>query len=114
MFGRILTGLAAAAGAFLAVAVAKQKRQPVYDCGRSQPVASLNAASGERRDYLQITRLRGRDIRPQWLLQGFGRYQCFLLFASWQETMEQATFRMETLAAETAELVQLSGEYLEA
>ena len=62
------------------------------------------AAAGKGRDYFSITKSRGH-VNPKWVLQGFGRFECFLLFDSWREAMDQACFRIENLA--TPELIQL-------
>ena len=109
MIGRVLQGLLIASGAWLLVAgaraMSKQRRPPIPGpCPKTDHRPSF---LGDR-DHFRITCCRGKDIRPQWLLQGFGRYQCFLFFDSWHQAMEQATFRLEGLGAAPRDLVQLT------
>jgi|SRR6185437_7614282 len=57
--------------------------------------ASRNAAT--RRDYFRIARLKDGTGQPCWMLHGFGRYDCALEFNTWEEAMNQARYRLETL-----------------
>jgi hypothetical protein len=57
-----------------------------------------------RRDYFRIRRLKGGAGQACWMLHGFGRYECALEFATWEEAMNQARYRLETLGTGEAEL----------
>ncbi len=107
--GQVLRGLAIASGALLiwtgaAMAVAAKRRglrtKKVCQAHRSQAQQAVGRAN-----YFEITKSRGTVQQAKWVLQGFGRYQCFLLFDSWQEAMDQASFRLESLGSD--EFVQL-------
>lgn len=119
--GTIFRGVLAASGAILFAAGAmraKARKQRARPCAPLAPetVLGRGSASGsalrERRDFFSITRSRSKETSPQWVLQGFGRFQCFLLFDSWRAAMDQATFLLENLGPENPrkkDLVQLAG-----
>ena len=100
MIRRVLQSLLIASGALIVVAGAMAASK------RRRPTQTPSNLTPSQRDYFQITRCRGINARPQWLLQGFGKYQCFLFFVSWREAMDQATFRVESLTSR--DLVRLS------
>lgn len=50
------------------------------------------ARSPVRRDYFRI-----RHTGSCWLLRGHGRFECTLEFATWEQAINQARFRLETL-----------------
>ena len=125
---RILRGLIVASGAMVCVAGAiafagRRSRRGLVDPGRCG-CAAQNASSAnlewkppldeksvhivqQRQDFFSLTRSRSKDSLPRWVLQGFGRHQCFLLFDSWQEAIDQANFRVESLAAGSSDLIQI-------
>lgn len=63
--------------------------------------ASRNAAT--RRDYFRIARLKDGMGQPCWMLHGVGRYDCALQFDTWEEAMNQARYRLETLGTDETE-----------
>ncbi|MBV8808625.1 MAG: hypothetical protein JO033_08120 [Acidobacteriaceae bacterium] len=62
--------------------------------------APKRRVSAERRrprtDYFRLRRIGSGD-HADWLLEGFGRFQCSLGFDSWREAMNQVRFRLEML-----------------
>jgi hypothetical protein len=100
-FGRLMrtvcltSGAAVLIGGVVAVCVGLDRlrrgasNKPVYSGGPSQ-----NAA---RRDYFRISRLQHGTGRGCWMLHGFGRYECVLQFDTWEEAINQARYRLETL-----------------
>ncbi len=109
MFGRLLFGLAITSGTLIGtVVLLARRREPVHsppDCGCGK--TSTGSTTASARDYFHITRSRGTSPAQKWVLQGFGRYQCFLLFDSWREAMDQATFHMESLHSPKKELIAI-------
>jgi hypothetical protein len=112
----IVRGLILASGTMvlvagaLALAPGRQKRRSAGvratpDC-KNRPPEQRAPSTG--REYFRITRARSKSGTPQWVLEGFGRYQCFLFFDTWQQAMEQATFRLESLGTETTELIRIA------
>ena len=126
--GRILRGLMVASGAMACMAAAvafagRRSRRGLVNPGKCESAARTASSArlegkalsaemplsvdGRRRDFFSLTRSRSNDSLPRWVLQGFGRHQCFLLFDSWQEAMDQANFRVESLATNSPDLIQI-------
>ena len=105
MTGRLLRGFFIASGALLcmagAVALSKRRNRPMS--AKTTPAHSQS----KRSDFFSLTRSRSKDPCPKWVLQGYGRYTCFLLFDSWEEAMRQANFRLEKLGSAVPELIQI-------
>lgn len=119
LFRRVLRDLLTASSAVLLVAgahaIAARRRRAarsVEEAGSEKPacrnpgVATAQTSRpsevhATRNDFFEITRSRSKDAKRKWVLQGFGRYQCFLLFDTWQDAMDQATFRIESLSVGT-------------
>jgi hypothetical protein len=113
MGARVLRGLIVGSGALImaatVVAIATRNRRADFkkrfackcESGETEPAPPVHRQRG---DYFQITRSRGKGSKQKWVLQGFGRYQCFLLFDSWREAMDQATFHAENLATKPQSL----------
>jgi hypothetical protein len=112
MLGNIFRDLCIASGALLGAAAAVLRRssakssRPATPCSRPLDIDNVKRDVVVRPDYFSITRARSRDAHPKWVLQGFGRFQCFLLFDTWREAMDQACFRIDKLAP-ADNLVQL-------
>ncbi len=94
-----------ASGALLCIggAVALSRLLNRQACVKSTQTQSLT----QRNDFFSLTRSRSKDPSPKWVLQGYGRYSCFLLFDTWKEAMRQANFRVESLGAAVPELIQI-------
>ncbi len=114
--GVVLRCLCIASGVAVgtAAALARSRRvrraiEAARIAGESRPCAlkpAQRSAEPVRRDYFVITKMRGSCGPQKWVLQGFGRFECLLLFDSWREAMDQACFRTENLA--DAEFVPLA------
>lgn len=57
-----------------------------------QPPVKAPAVS-TRADYLKIYRTKSELGYVYWVLQGFGRYKCFVLLDSWREAIAEAEQR---------------------
>jgi hypothetical protein len=55
--------------------------------------------SRPRTDYFQIRRTKSELGYTFWVLQGFGRCSCFLLFDTWQEAIDEANLRLKPVPA---------------
>ena len=49
---------------------------------------------GNRRHYFSIRRTKSELGYVYWVLQGYGEFQCFVLFDTWREAIEEATARV--------------------
>lgn len=98
----LASGAAVLIGGVVAVCVGLERlrrgasTRPVHS-GQS----SRNAAT--RRHYFRIERLKDGMGQVCWMLHGFGRYECALQFDTWEEAMNQARYRLETLGTVEAE-----------
>src|SRR3569833_722556 len=93
-----------AVGTAAALARSRRRHIPAVPC-RPARKPEATPSGPTRRDYFVITKTRG-SASSKWVLQGFGRYECLLFFASWREAMDQACFRTENLA--DSYLIQLT------
>ncbi|MFL6447234.1 MAG: hypothetical protein ACJ746_06040 [Bryobacteraceae bacterium] len=64
------------------------------------PVRTANAVSGQslaeratRRHYFSIRRTKSELGYVYWVLQGHGEFQCFVLFDTWREAVDEAFLR---------------------
>jgi len=107
--GQVLRGLAIVSGALLvltsAMVAVSTKRRGLRSNKACPSPGSYGPEAVGRRNYFEITKSRGVVEQAKWVLQGYGCYQCFLLFDSWHEAMEQASFQLESLGS--GEFVQL-------
>jgi hypothetical protein len=62
----------------------------------STPVTRPQIPS-RRENYFQIRRTKSELGYTYWYLQGYGCYQCFLLFDTWREAVESAAIRLRPL-----------------
>ena len=78
-------------------------------CKSASPgMADQQKSTAAPREHFRISRVRSNTGPQQWTLEGHGRYQCFLLFDTWAQAVEQATFRLEHLNADGAELLAVA------
>ena len=61
---------------------------------RPAPGRTLPQAAEKRRDYFSIRRTKSEFGYVYWVLQGFGEFQCFVLYDTWREAMEEASRRV--------------------
>ncbi len=88
-------------GSVVAVCVGLEILRRGASVGRTVRIPKRAAV---RQDYFRIRRVIGGSGKGSWLLLGFGRYECALSFQSWEEAMNQARYRIETLSTGEAEL----------
>jgi hypothetical protein len=65
-------------------------RRGVSDADTHQRVSAL------RRDYFKIHRSRLEHGYTYWVLQGFGKYGCFVLCDTWPEAMDETISRLKS------------------
>ncbi len=68
-------------------------------------VARTPAERRQRIDYFSIRRTRLDSDYVYWVLQGFGKYQCFVLLDTWREAMDEALRRLAERVAGVQQLV---------
>ena len=54
-----------------------------------------------RRDYFSIRRTKSELGYVYWVLQGYGEFQCFVLFDTWKEAAAEASRRVSEHCAES-------------
>ncbi len=66
------------------------------------PAPALRPVTVLRTDYFKIRQTRSEIGYVYWILQGFGKYRCFVLFDTWREAMDDASLRLaETTGAQS-------------
>ena len=63
-----------------------------------------------RTHYIQIRRTRSELGYTYWVLHGFGRYQGFALFDTWQEAIDESLSRIRSAGVLEEQLVPVSSE----
>jgi hypothetical protein len=61
---------------------------------RPVPARSVPEAAGRDRDFFSIRRTKSEFGYVYWVLQGFGEFQCFVLYDTWREAMDEAYRRV--------------------
>src|SRR3954470_15229219 len=54
------------------------------------PASATESGQEKRRDYFSIRRTKSELGYVYWVLQGHGEFQCFVLFDTWREAMDEA------------------------
>ena len=115
---RVLNGLCIAAGAtVLAVGVLvvletllskrPKRNQPLPEPAPKPPASELVKQKAERN--FTIKRTKSEVGFVYWILEGYGRYKCFILCDTWDEAIAQAKARTtEVDGAEISELTAAS------
>jgi len=67
----------------------------------SAPVTRMPAPH-PREHYFQVRRTKSELGYTYWYLQGHGCFQCFLLFDTWREAMDEANIRVHALKLQLA------------
>lgn len=65
------------------------------------PVSTAERADKTRRDYFSIRRTKSELGYVYWILQGHGEFQCFVLFDSWREAVDEAVRRVLAFSAQS-------------
>ena len=110
MFRNIFNGLCSSRGGrvFVASAIGVlagmeywMSHRPGQPTGNAEALGVKNrpGVSRPRTDYFQIRRTKSELGYTFWVLQGFGRYRCFLLLDTWQEAIDEANLRLRAVPA---------------
>jgi hypothetical protein len=65
------------------------------------PVRIAKSLEKKRRDYFSIRRTKSELGYVYWVLQGHGAFQCFVLFDSWREAIDEAVRRVLAFSAKS-------------
>ena len=114
MFKGIFGGLLMATGALvlaagvvgLIVVVERLLDNRARDGGKepqSSPPQTAPLARPKTKPHFSIKRTKSEVGYIYWILEGHGKYKCFVLCDSWEEAMEQAKSRLGAEIEETQE-----------
>lgn len=65
------------------------------------PVSPAERADKTRRNYFSIRRTKSELGYVYWVLHGHGEFQCFVLFDSWREAIDEAIRRVLAFNAQS-------------
>lgn len=71
-----------------------------------QPQAEQPRAAQARTDYFRVSRTKSEVGYIYWILEGFGRHKCFILFDTWKEAVDEAARRQAAVAQNPASGVE--------
>lgn len=79
----------------------KSRRKATGNCGVRSVAAVDNTAqpANTRRDYFSIRRTKSDLGYVYWVLKGYGEFQCFILFDTWREAVDEASRRIDQAGA---------------
>jgi hypothetical protein len=72
---------------------------------RPVPGRSVPETAGRERDFFSIRRTKSEFGYVYWVLQGFGVFQCFVLYDTWREAMDEAYRRVSGYRLESVPLL---------
>src|SRR3954451_16362194 len=74
---------------------AKERTKSTVEAAWSARAGSIDgrAAADISRDYFSIRRTKSELGYVYWVLQGHGVFQCFVLFDTWKEAVDEACLR---------------------
>src|SRR5947209_17752343 len=72
---------------------------------RPAPGRNVPGAAEKQRDFFSVRRTKSEFGYVYWVLQGFGEFQCFVLYDTWQEAMDEASRRVSEYRLRTLPLL---------
>src|SRR6478736_2766514 len=61
---------------------------------RPEAVQNLDELPERKRDFFSIRRTKSELGYVYWVLQGYGEFQCFVLYDTWREAVDEASRRV--------------------